>query len=59
MREIQVGDVVQDDDGYEGRVAELLEVDGEPGARLDYSEFSADVPPEATTWPLSTLWLVS
>jgi hypothetical protein len=51
--------VVQDDDGYEGRVAELLEVDGEPGARLDYSEFSADVPPEATTWPLSTLWLVS
>lgn len=48
----EIGDVVEESDGYEGRIARFIEPDL---AELDYSEFPSDVPPEGTIWELSEL----
>ncbi|QNJ57711.1 hypothetical protein SEA_KEANU_106 [Streptomyces phage Keanu] len=58
MREnlgFKTGDVVIDGDGYEAKIVEI-----DPSsfvAILDYSDFPADVPAEATDWDLEDLAL--
>lgn len=50
-----INEVVEDEDGYVAHIAEFVIEDGEVCARLDYSKFASDVPPEAEIWPLDSL----
>lgn len=51
----EISEVVEDTDGYVGRITGFVVEYGEVCAVLDYSEFSADVPPEAENWPVTEL----
>lgn len=52
---LELGDVVLDEDLYEGRVERFVKIEGIVYADLDYSEFPSDVPAEGNSWPVEML----